>query len=81
MITDDNCAWNGPQYNGTAEDVHYAIEWVSSSSSDQWVTQQERVHYCCCSKGVQKACRQMDAYVPGSMFCNSITPPRSHTQT
>jgi hypothetical protein len=28
---DDACAWNGPQYNGTAEDVHYAIEWDNVS--------------------------------------------------
>ncbi|WIA41247.1 hypothetical protein OEZ86_004858 [Tetradesmus obliquus] len=23
----DDCAWNGPAYNGTAEDVHLSIEW------------------------------------------------------
>jgi hypothetical protein len=23
----DDCAWNGPTYNGTAEDVHLSIEW------------------------------------------------------
>lgn len=30
----DDCAWNGPTYNGTAEDVHLSIEWDNFRS---WV--------------------------------------------
>lgn len=31
----DDCAWNGPTYDGTAEDVHMSIEW---DEFDSWIT-------------------------------------------
>jgi hypothetical protein len=39
---DDNCAWNTPVFNGTAEDVHYAIEW---SRFREWVDDFKQVIY------------------------------------
>jgi hypothetical protein len=34
-------AWNGPAYNGTAEDVHMAIEW---DQFQDWVTDLKNMH-------------------------------------
>jgi hypothetical protein len=37
---DEHCAWNGPEYNGTAEDVHLAIEF---SDFRNWVADLRKI--------------------------------------